>query len=148
MSRRKREYVQGGRVGGKHQVKVTPEEEVTIGMAADREGVSWVRFVVEAGMAVARAEDGGVPETPTARRRQVAQLFALQGQIGEVAFQAKKVGVNVNQLTRSVHQGGALPVEEMRAFLAEERQHLVEARALYERVGELIDERAAAGLGS
>lgn len=146
MSRRRRANVEGGRVAGRHEVKVGPEEEVVIAMAANEQGVSWVRFVVEAALAVADAERDGVPETATARRKQVAQLFALQGEIAAVAFQVRKVGTNVNQVVKGYHQGRELPVEEIRAFLAAEREHLAHARRLYDRVGELIDERAAVGI--
>jgi hypothetical protein len=146
VSRRRQPNVDGGRTG-RHNVKTSPEQEAAILMGAQRLGITPAAFMAEAAVAVAQAE-ADAPETPTARRRQVQQLFALQASIAEVAWQARKVGVNVNQLVKAVHQGAALPSEEMRAFLAAERDHLARARELYERVGSLIDERAAQGLGA
>ena len=145
MTAEKRQYLKGGR-RHRHEVKVSPEEEAEIAMAAAGEGVTWVRFVTEAALAVARAEGDGVPETVSARRRQVQELFALQAPIGEVAWQMRKVGVNVNQLTKAVHQGQALPIEEMRAFLVEQERQSRAARALYDRITVLIDERVELGV--
>lgn len=147
MTRRRQPNVDGGRPG-RHNVKTTAAQEAAILMGAQRLAITPAAFMAEAAVAVAQAEHEDVPETPTARRRQVQQLFALQGAIAEVAWQARKVGVNVNQIAKAAHQGAVVPVEEMRAFLTEERAHLARARELYERVGALIDERAEQGVGA
>ena len=139
MSGTRRENVQGGRLK-RHEVKTTPEEDATIALAAQQEGVSWVRFTVESALAVARAGADAPAETRTARRARLAQLFALQGQVGELALQVKRGMTNVNQIARGMHQGQPVPVEEMREFLVQGTKHLTEAREVYDQITVLIDE--------
>lgn len=147
MSHQRQPRVKGGRTK-RHEVWVTAEQEAQLLPAATRDGVTVAYFLAEAGVAVARAEDAaGMVETPTQRRRQLAELFALRHEIAEAAVQVKRVGTNVNQVAKGVHQGREVPVQEMRGFLADERLFLEESRRIVGRIDAVIDGIAGQGVG-
>lgn len=119
MSRRRQPNVEGGRTR-RREVWVTPEQDAVLQQAADRDGVTVPRFLAEAGVAVARAEDAaGMVETPTQRRAQLAELFALRHTLAVTALDAKRIG---------------------------EEQFLAESRRVVGRIDGLIDGIAAQGV--
>lgn len=146
MSRQRRENVDGGR-RHRHEVKVTPEEDTVIALAARDQGVGWVRFVVESAVAVARAgNDGTGPETATVRRNRITELFALRHVIAEAALGAWRAEVNINQIAKRVNQGQPLPIEELRSNLRESQEFRRRAREVAEHIDDLIDEIASLGV--
>lgn len=70
MGRRRRANVAGGRKH-RHAVLVTPEEEALLVQRAEAQRVTVPRLVVESALS-----EGG--ETPTQRRRAMAELFAIR----------------------------------------------------------------------
>lgn len=146
MSRRRQPNTDGGRPG-RHNVKTTPAQEAEILLAAGQHGVTPARYLVEAALAVARAERAGVgPETATSRRSRVQELFALRHALAEMALQARRVGVNVNQLARKANVGGGFPVGEARTYLAEEQRFLDESFSIAERIDALIEALRGQGI--
>lgn len=128
---------------------MSAQEEAVLLLAANDQGVTPVRFLVESALAMARAGDAdGLPETPTSRHRRVEALYAARHALAEVAVQARRVGVNVNQVAKAANQGQPVPVDAMRAYLVDERSFLARSREIAEHIDDLIDELAAQGVGS
>lgn len=114
---------QANQVGGRpvrRVLRLTEAEDLELVVAAEREGKSVQRFVVEAGVARARGVD------PTHARESVTALFGVQHQLA-------KVGVNVNQLARHANATGVV-------LGAELEDQLQELRAVLARVDEVLDQ--------
>lgn len=111
MADRKR---QANQVGGRPHRRVlvlTEAENVELRIAADREGKSVQRYLVEAGIARARGVD------PQAAHEAITALFKVEHQLS-------KVGTNINQLTRHANATGEVLAAELREELAELRRCL------------------------
>lgn len=120
MAERKRQANQvGGRPVQKF-VRLTETEHVELGIAAEREGKSVQRFMVEAGVARARGVD------PQAARETITALFKVEHQLS-------KVGTNINQLARHANATGEVLHAELRGELAKLRRCL-------DRLDEAVDQ--------
>lgn len=138
------EAVTGGRVK-RHELKVSPEEEFALTDAARRAGVGFIRFVRESALDMARAQRGEEDVEAAAQwRKWMAELFALRHSLWEAVLAQNRTGTNLNQIARRVNAGGDLPLEELRAYLADARAFQVFARELTARIDEVLDEVAAA----
>lgn len=89
--RRRRANVPGGRRHS-HEVKVTPEEEALLLQRAEAQRVTISRLLVESAL----APQG---ETPTQRRELLAELFAVNRLLGNLAN-------NVNQIAKATNATG------------------------------------------
>ncbi len=89
--RRRRANVPGGRRHS-HEVKVTPEEEAMLLQRAEAQRVTVSRLLVESAL----APQG---ETPTQRRELLAELFAVNRLLGNLAN-------NVNQIAKATNATG------------------------------------------
>ena len=89
--RRRRANVPGGRRHS-HEVKVTPEEEAMLLQRAEAQRVSIPRLLVESAL----APQG---ETPTQRRELLAEMFAVNRLLGNLAN-------NVNQIAKATNATG------------------------------------------
>jgi len=144
VTQQKRSHYKGGRQH-RHIVRVSPEEEAVLLQGAARQGVNVVQFLVESATAMAASEDGPV-ETVTGRRRRMEELFAARHALAEVALQARRIGVNVNQVAKAANTGQELPVDAMRGYLVDADQLLRTAREVAGRIDVAIDELAALGV--
>lgn len=89
--RRRRANVPGGRRHS-HEVKVTPEEEALLLQRAEAQRVTIPRLLVESAL----APQG---ETPTQRRELLAEMFAVNRLLGNLAN-------NVNQIAKATNATG------------------------------------------
>jgi len=137
--------VEGGRQH-RHELWVSPEEEAVLQVAANQQGIGYMRFVREAALTVARTADTGDLETPSARRRRMVELFELRGTLADAALEIRRVGVNVNQLARQANAGGGFPVTEARDYLVDEQSLLRRTREIAENIDSLIDQLRAEGV--
>jgi len=103
LRRRRRANVAGGRPFT-HGVRVTVEEEAQLVRLAEEQHVSVPRLLVES--ALSRAGD-----TPSARRKAMADLFAMRRQLAGLA-------TNVNQLAKVANTEGQVPVGTAAALTA------------------------------
>lgn len=94
--RRRRANVPGGRRHS-HEVKVTPEEEALLLQRAEAQRVTIPRLLVEAAL----APQG---ETPTQRRELLAEMFAVNRLLGNLAN-------NVNQIAKATNATGEWQAE-------------------------------------
>ena len=94
--RRRRANVAGGRKHA-HRVLVTPEEEAVLLAAAEAQGVTVPRLLVETTLA-------GGGETPTQRREAMAELFAVRRLLASISN-------NVNQIARHANASGEFPAD-------------------------------------
>ena len=94
--RRRRANVPGGRRHS-HEVKVTPEEEAMLLRRAEAQRVSIPRLLVESAL----APQG---ETPTQRRELLAEMFAVNRLLGNLAN-------NVNQIAKATNATGEWQAE-------------------------------------
>ena len=120
MAERKR---QANQVGGRPVRKVltlTDAEHAELSIAAQREGKTVQRFVVEAGIARVRGVD--LEQT----KETIRGLFAVQHQVA-------KVGTNINQLAHHANATGEL----LGAQLLEELRQL---RVVLDRVDSVVDQ--------
>lgn len=102
-----------------HKVRVSDEEEKCLSARAQELGITVSRLLVEAALAPATGE------MHTERRNALALLFRLERLIANIAN-------NVNQVAKVSNTTGA-------AHVAELREHLAEARRVYERIDECLD---------
>jgi hypothetical protein len=91
--RTRRENVEGGRVG-RHEVKVTAEEEAELQRLAGEQNIGVVRLLVESALASSR--DSSPSQEREERRELLAELFAIHRLLGSIAR-------NVNQVTRAIN---------------------------------------------
>ncbi len=103
LGRRRRANVAGGRKH-RHAVLVTPEEEALLVARAEAQRVTVPRLLVESALS-----EGG--ETPTQRRRAMAELFAIRRALAGTAN-------NVNQIARVANAEGRVS-DELAATLGE-----------------------------
>ena len=94
--RRRRANVPGGRRHS-HEVKVTPEEEALLLQRAEAQRVTIPRLLVESAL----APQG---ETPTQRRELLAEMFAVNRLLGNLAN-------NVNQIAKATNATGEWQAE-------------------------------------
>lgn len=94
--RRRRANVPGGRRHS-HEVKVTPQEEALLLQRAEAQRVTIPRLLVEAAL----APQG---ETPTQRRELLAEMFAVNRLLGNLAN-------NVNQIAKATNATGEWQAE-------------------------------------
>lgn len=94
--RRRRANVPGGRRHS-HEVKVTPEEEAQLLQRAEAQRVTIPRLLVESAL----APQG---ETPTQRRELLAEMFAVNRLLGNLAN-------NVNQIAKATNATGEWQAE-------------------------------------
>ena len=94
LERRRRENVPGGRKHS-HVVRVSHAEEAQLVRLAAAQRVTVPRLLIESALAGT--------ETPTDRRRAMAELFALRRQLSGIA-------TNINQLARAANTDGRLAV--------------------------------------
>lgn len=120
MAERKRQANQAGGRPVQRLLRLTEAENLELGVAAERDGKTVQRFVVEAGLGRARGVD------PGQARETITALFGVQHQLA-------KVGNNVNQLARHANATG----EVLGAELAEELRAL---RAALKRLDEVVDQ--------
>lgn len=102
-----------------HKVRVSDQEEQLLVERAQELGITVSRFLIEAALAPAAGE------TQTERHNALLMLFRLERLVANIAN-------NVNQVARVSNTTGA-------AHVAELREHLAEARRVYERIDECID---------
>ena len=100
LARRRRANVPGGRerkgeVTHSHRVIVTEDEEARLAQRAAKQHVSIPRLMMEAALSDR--------DTPTERRRAMAELFAFRRQLTGAA-------TNLNQLARVANTEGHTPV--------------------------------------
>lgn len=91
--RTRRENVEGGRVG-RHEVKVSAEEEAELQRLAGEQNIGVVRLLVESALASGR--DSSPSQEREERRELLAELFAIHRLLGSIAR-------NVNQVTRAIN---------------------------------------------
>ncbi|WP_394366996.1 plasmid mobilization relaxosome protein MobC [Paeniglutamicibacter gangotriensis] len=101
-SRRRRANVEGGRQHF-HKVKVSPEEEAQLLQLAEQQGVTIPRLLVESALSL------DAPETPTERKQAIAELFAVNRLLANIAN-------NVNQLARHANSGDEFPADAAAAL--------------------------------
>lgn len=106
-ARRRRANVSGGRQH-RHEVKVTPEEEGMLLRLAEAQHVTIPRLLVESALA------SETSETPTERKRAMAELFGMHRLLAALSN-------NVNQIARATNATGELRAE-LRATLAKVRE--------------------------
>lgn len=116
-ARRRQSNAPGGR-SVRREVKLTPEQDLALGLHAASMEVTIPRLLVESALSASRGE------TATERRDLLATLFALQKGLSAV-------GTNVNQLTRAANATG-----EIQGELAEALTYL---RRTVERIDECLD---------
>lgn len=105
LSRSRQHNVLGGRVGGRHVVKVTPEEELLLQSHAEKAGVTVARLMVEAAL---------TPERSRVPVGELTELFALTRLVGAL-------GSNINQMAKVANSTGEIPPEAFAAFDAVRR---------------------------
>ena len=109
MAERKRQTNQAGGRPVRRVLRLTDAESAELSVAAQREGKTVQRYLVEAGIARVRGVD------PEQTRETITALFAVQHQLAQV-------GNNVNQLARHANATGEVPrgelAEELRALRA------------------------------
>lgn len=120
MTERKRQANQAGGRPVRKVLVLTEAENAELSLAAQREGKSLQRFVVEAGVARVRGVD------PEHSRETITALFGVQHQLA-------KVGNNVNQLARHANATG----EVLHADLAEDLRAL---RAALKNVDAVVEQ--------
>lgn len=104
--RRRRANVPGGRRHS-HEVKVTPEEEALLLQRAEAQRVTVARLLVESAL----APQG---ETPTQRRELLAEMFAVNRLLGNLAN-------NVNQIAKATNATGEWQAETAATLAAVRR---------------------------
>lgn len=108
MVERKRQANQAGGRPVRKTLVLTEAENVELTVAAQREGKTVQRFVVEAGVARVRGVD------PEQVRETITALFGVQ-------FELSKIGNNVNQLARHANATGEVLHQEITAQLGQLR---------------------------
>lgn len=122
MAERKRQANQAGGRPVKKFLSLTEVEFAELSIAANREGKTLQRFVVEAGLARIRGVD------PEQVRVTIHELFRLQVELS-------RIGNNVNQIARHANAtGGEVLREELHAELAALRETLRNLNVTLERV--------------
>ncbi|MFB6726745.1 MobC family plasmid mobilization relaxosome protein [Kribbella sp. NPDC056345] len=121
--RRRRQNVKGGRAAGgaRVDVKLSADEAAVLKARAADQKVSLPRLLVETTLA------GETGQTPTQRRDDMAQLFALQRTLGGIA-------TNINQLAKHANADGVFPQQ---AFDLK-----VRLNGLFDRIEQLLDDVA------
>lgn len=100
--RRRRQNVGGGRVSGRHVVRVTPEEEARLIVLAGQAEVSIPRLLVESTFAA-------VGESASDRRQLIETLFRIERMLAAVSR-------NVNQIAAATN-AGVVPADDVTATL-------------------------------
>jgi len=121
MVERMRQANQAGGRPVRRVLRLTEAENAELSIAAQREGKTVQRFVVEAGVARVRGVD------PEQVRETVTALFAVQ-------YELAKIGNNVNQLTRHANATGEVLGRELADQLAHLRGALVRVDDVLESV--------------
>lgn len=100
LARTRQHNVLGGRVGGRHVVKVTPEEEAQLQLRAQEAGVTVARLMVEAALHERHTQ---------VSRADLSELFALNQLVG-------RLGVNINQMAKATNATSEIPPEAFAAM--------------------------------
>ncbi|GAA1821276.1 hypothetical protein GCM10009749_35040 [Agromyces neolithicus] len=108
VQRQRRQNIAGGRVGARHDVKVSAEEEGILARLAAAQGVSIVRLLVESALS------SESHETPTQRRELLAELFRVHRLLAAISN-------NVNQIAKATNATGELQAETVETLRAVRR---------------------------
>ncbi|MGO1568548.1 MAG: plasmid mobilization relaxosome protein MobC [Brachybacterium sp.] len=133
LGRRRRSNVPAEQGRVRHEVVVSQTEELALKAAANRQGMTVPRLLVESGLAAVEADQGGMP---LADRRAVFQeVFSVNQKMAGVAN-------NINQIARQMNSQDAFTRAEAEQLHAEGRELYAQMRTLVMRLEGVADEVA------
>lgn len=133
LGRRRRSNVPAGQGRVRHEVVVSQTEELALKAAANRQGMTVPRLLVESGLAGVAADQGGMP---LADRRAIFQeVFSVNQKMAGVAN-------NINQIAKQMNSQDAFTRAEAAQVHAEGRELYTQMRSLVMRLEGVADEVA------